>query len=91
MSHRPTSRKRVASLRKALRRTPDAYIDLIQWLKLRGYAQTTGEAKRLLTDGKVRSDSHPVGRTRIQLTEEDHIWLPDRFVPARLRDTLIVG
>ena len=91
MSHRPSSQKRIASLRKALRRTPPAYIDLIQWLKLRGHAQTTGEAKRLLTDGKVRSNSHPVGRTRIQVTEDDHIWLPDRFVPARLRDSLIVG
>lgn len=91
MSHRPTSRKQVARLRKALRRTPDAYIDLIHWLKLRGHAQTTGQAKQLLIDGKVRSNSHPVGRTRLQLTEEDHIWLPDRFVPARLRDSLIVG
>ena len=91
MSKRPTSKKKVARLRKALRRTPDSYIDLVHWLKSRGHARTTGEALRLMKDGKVRADSHPVGRTRIQLTEEDHTWLPIRFVPAGLRDSLIVG
>lgn len=91
MSKRPTSRKQIARLRRALRRTPPSYIDLVQWLKDRGHANTTGAALRLMKDGKVRADSHPVGRTRVQISEEEHVWLPIRYVPAGLRDSLIVG
>jgi hypothetical protein len=57
--------KKVRRLRKMLRRTPTAYIDLIQWLKDRDYAQTTGEATRLILAEKVRVDSHAVGFFKI--------------------------
>lgn len=48
-------------MRKAMRRTLPAYIDLVQYLKLRGHAQTTGEAEQVILDGRVRSESHKLG------------------------------
>ena len=86
MSHRPILKKRANKLRKALRRTPTAYIDLIAYLKDRGYAQTSGEAEKIILDGRVRSDSHKLGIGKgtqlkkgsvlrasvgVELTEED--------------------
>jgi hypothetical protein len=62
MSHRPIARKRAAKMRKVIeRQTPETSIDLIQWLKDRRYARTTGEAKRLILAKRVVSESHPLG------------------------------
>jgi hypothetical protein len=47
-------------MRKALRNTPPAYIDLIEYVKLRTRC-TTGMAKKVLLSGALRIDSHPVG------------------------------
>jgi hypothetical protein len=62
-------------LRKLMRATPPTKIDLVQYLKLRGHAQTTGEAKLLIESGRVFSESHP---------------LTDRLVSATLRPTINV-
>lgn len=75
MSHRPVTKKRVARVRKALRQRIPAKIDLVQYLKLRGYAQTTGEALRLIADDRVKIDSHPV---------------KTRAVPAEKRSAIVV-
>lgn len=48
-------------MRKALRRELPRYIDLIQYLKDRGYVSTSGEAEKLILDGRVRSESHKLG------------------------------
>lgn len=93
MANRPILKKKLARLRKATQRTPlPAYIDLIRWLKDRRHANTTGEALRLLVDGKVRSESHVVGRRKHSFTGPDgevhERWEPVQFVPANLRDTL---
>lgn len=64
MSKRALQDKKLRKLRRALRHAgaPAPTLDLIDWLKTRGHAQTTGEAVRLLLDGKVMVESHVVGR-----------------------------
>jgi hypothetical protein len=90
VSHRPIHKKKLRRLRKAISRRPlPTYIDLIDWLKLRGYATTTGQAVKLLLDGKVRSDSHVIGRERISASEAER-WAVVQRVPASLRDSIRV-
>jgi hypothetical protein len=94
MSRRPIKDKQMRRLRRALERRPlPAWIDLVQWLKFHRHAYTTGQALRLLLDGKVKSESHVVGRERVeriingQTVEQ---WEPVTRVPAKLRNTLRV-
>lgn len=61
MAKRPINKKRAARVRKLLRKELPAYLDLIQWLKDRRYAQTTGQAEKMILDGRVRSESHKLG------------------------------
>ena len=61
MAKRPLNKKAARRVRKLLRSELPAYIDLIQWLKDRGYAQTTGQAEKLILAGRVRSESHKLG------------------------------
>ena len=94
MAKRPIKQKKLRRLRKAVERTPlPAYIDLIDWLKTRRYAQTTGQAIRMLEQGKVRSESHVVGREkRIMLVKDEQreLWVAAPRVPSYMRDTLTV-
>jgi hypothetical protein len=63
MSHRANNAKKINRLRKTIARRPlPAYIDLVQYLQDRGHAQTAGQAKRMLLDGKVRVGANAVGR-----------------------------
>ncbi len=94
MSHRPTSAKKIRRLRKALRRSLPAHIDLIDWLKTRGYAQTTGEARKIILDRHVRSESHVLGIKKIPTLVGDKVEDVDivvPYVPAELRSTLRVA
>lgn len=61
MSQRPILKKRANKLRKALRASPPHFIDLVEYLKDRGHAQTTGEAERIILAGRVRAGSHKLG------------------------------
>lgn len=106
MAKRPTHAKKMRRLRKALnRQTPIAFIDLVDWLKTRGHAQTTGEARELLVDGKVRVGSHAVGRQKALVStpisalaelrgdkppEPVEKWVPAQLVRAEFRPDLIV-
>lgn len=105
MAKRPIEQKKIARLRKLInRRTPPAYIDLVRWLKDRGYAQTTGEAARLMVDGKVRVGSHAVGRERRLVAPPTSLieglqgvdkkpqeqWVPAPLIHAGLRSDLVV-
>ncbi len=90
MSKRPVQAKKIRRLEKLLRRTPPAFIDLVQWLKLRGHAQTTGGAYRLMAEGKVLAGDHVIGRERV--AHEGEIgWLPSPRVEARHRDQLRIA
>lgn len=61
MSHRPILKKRANKLRKAFRAELPAFIDLVGYLKLRGYAGTTGEAEQIILAKRVKSESHVLG------------------------------
>lgn len=91
-----TKEKKIRALRRALRkgRLP-AKIDLVHWLKLHRYAQTSGEARRLLLSGRVKSESHPLGVRIVEIFNEDGTLdrkqrVLDQFVPASLRPTIRV-
>lgn len=49
-------------MRRALRKTPPAYFDLVQWLRDRGYGNTNKECRDLILDGRVTADSHTLGK-----------------------------
>lgn len=53
--------RRSGRIRKALRRTPPAYFDLVQWLRDRKYARTNKEARELILAKRVKADSHALG------------------------------
>ncbi len=90
MAKRPVQAKKIRRLEKLMRRTPPAFIDLVQWLKLRGHARTTGAAYRLMAEGKVLSGDHVIGRERV-VHEGEVGWLPSPRVEARHRDHLRVA
>lgn len=90
MSHRPIEAKQMRRLRKTLNRRPlPAWIDLVWWLKSNRYASTTGQAIRLMLDGKVRMESHVVGRERVERFVDGQTveqWEPVTRIPGRLRE-----
>lgn len=86
MSHRPREAKQIARLRKHLRTSLPAHIDLVMWLMDRGHAKTAGEARRMLADGRVKADSHIVGRFQTSHGK----WEASPAVPAELRSRLLV-
>jgi hypothetical protein len=91
LSHRPTDAKKVARLRKLLRRELPRYIDLVQWLKDRGYASTTGQAKAMMLDRRVKADSHVVGiSTYYDPLYGGDVPYAERYIRADLRDSLRV-
>lgn len=53
--------RRHGRIRKALRRTPPAYFDLVQWLLDRDYANTKRQARELILAKRVKAESHTLG------------------------------
>jgi hypothetical protein len=94
VAKRSITGKKLRRLRKSLRRSLPAYIDLIQWLKLRRYAQTTGQAEDIILAGLVVSESHTLGIAEVDVRSPDgklqkrEVVAP--LVPAERRDTLRV-
>lgn len=100
MSKRPVNKKRANKLRRMMVRgsRPLEYIDLVQYLQDRGYADTAGQAREIIELGNVMADSHPLGMREIY--EAGHMdgtkGLPTRrlhgrpLVPAGLRDRIRV-
>lgn len=94
MSARSIKGKQAKRMRKALRVTPPRFLDLVQWLKDRRHAQTTGEAHRIILAGRVRHGSHKVGVVKAnvklpggEMGTEDAVY---PFVPSEWRGELIV-
>lgn len=77
--------KRARSRRKAITkgRLP-AYIDLIQWVKMRSNI-STGLARKVILAGTLRVDSHTIGVVK---TERGKVF--QQFVPAELRGRIQV-
>jgi hypothetical protein len=96
MSHRNITDKKIAKLRRALRKsgsTVPVWIDLIHYLKLHRHAQTTGEAKKIILAGRVKADSHTLGIKRVPMLvkgKAEDVDVVDPYVPARLRASITV-
>lgn len=95
MSQRNTQEgKRERRVRRSLKvSNVDAFIDLVPWLKLRGYADTTGKALRLIFEEKVRANSHPLGRV-VQVARRrgaPRLVLVDGRVPAEIARDIVVS
>ena len=78
---------------KKLRIPLPAHIDLVEWLKSQGHAKTSGEARKMLEQGRVRSGANPVGRMQVKVQRgsmETVEYVPSPVVPATLRGTLYV-
>lgn len=71
MSHRPLGRKRANRVRKAFRATLPSYIDLVGYLKDRGFASTSGEAEKIILAGRVKSESHTLGIAKGKVLRDD--------------------
>jgi hypothetical protein len=72
MSKRNTlEQKKLRRLRRTIRKgvSVPRKVDVVDWLKRNGHANSTGQAVKLLVDGKVKIDSHPV-RTRLIPAED---------------------
>lgn len=67
MAHRSILTKKANKLRKAMRRTPDQFLDPVLWLLDRNYARTKREARELIFAGRLRSASHKVGFEEIEV------------------------
>lgn len=96
MSSRPIEQKRRKRAAKAVRRRPlEASLDLIQWLKDRRYAQTTGEAKKIILAKRVTADSHTLGVQTRPVLQADGVTIKDEdfvspYVPSKLRTRIAV-
>lgn len=61
MSHRPIAEKKARKLRRSITKgTLPRRVNLVDWIKMRSSC-TTGQARRLIMNGALRVDSHPVG------------------------------
>lgn len=81
-------------MRRALRRTPDAYFDLIQWLLDRDHASTRKQAKQLILDGKVKADSHVLGRGTVPMMVDNKpqmVAVVLEHVPVALKPRVLVS
>lgn len=67
MAKRPIRRKQANRLRKAMRRTPDQFLDPVQWLLDHRHAKTKREARVLIFAGRLRAESHKVGFEEIEV------------------------
>jgi hypothetical protein len=85
----------MARLRKAVGRTQlDTYINLLEWLRDHGYADSNGAARKIIMERRVRSESHVLGIGKEpRMTPEGRIDLVEvvhPVVPAEVRPTLHV-
>jgi hypothetical protein len=95
VARRSITQKKVARLRKAINRKPlPAFINLVHWLKLHGYAQTSGEADRLILAGKVRAGANKVGFEKVPVRTPDGKVVDQdvvrAIIPAALGPDLMV-
>lgn len=94
MSKRPTNAKRAARMRKAIERQPlPRFIDPVQWLRDRRYAQTNGAARDIILAGRLKSESHTLGVGTEPRRQENGEVKNEKVVtrvPASYRSTLRV-
>jgi len=89
MGKRPIEAKKLNRLRKALRRTPTGYINLVQYLQDHNITNTAGGAKAVLLAGRVSVDSHVVGRKPDPRNPDEFVL--DPLIEAKYRGRIIVA
>jgi hypothetical protein len=95
MAKRPIQQKQRRRVAKLLRRrSPEGFLDLVQWLKDRKYAQTTGEAEKIILAKRVKADSHPLGVEKRPMLQPDlsiaEVDVVVRHIPAAYRGHITV-
>lgn len=94
MSARPVLRKRANRVRKLMRQQLPAQIDLVQWLQDHGHAQTAGEARTMLKDGRVKTQGGNIlGRGMENVVEGDQEtvrYYAKPMIAATLRGEIVV-
>lgn len=95
MSKRPVEAKKRRRAAKQLRKRPlPAYFDLVQWLIDHDYVSTRRQAREIILDRRVKSDSHPLGVVKA-LVEQDGIAVAkdivDPRVPVARRANIVVS
>lgn len=104
MAKRPINTKRARRVRKLLRNELPKHLDLVQWLKDHGHAQTTGKAEEIILAKRVKSESHVIGVTTAKVPTSltfaqiaagrtpqfEEREVVQRYVPARLRASITV-
>ncbi len=72
-----------------MRQTPPSYMDLVDYLIDYGHAKTKREANNLLIEGRIKCDSHIVGRESCIINGKV-AWRPAPRVPAAYKPDLWV-
>ena len=94
MSKRARIDKRANRLRKALRNTPPASIDVVQYVmdhhRLENRRRPTrAQAVEMVLAGKVTVGSHKVGRYEVDLLGHKE-WVLDPHIPAHQRSEIVI-
>jgi len=90
MAKRPILEKQARRVERLFSPTPRRLFDLLDWLELHGHADTRGQARKLVLQGKVRSDTHTVGITEVEDKHGLPIKVVDRFLPISYLENLEV-
>lgn len=95
MAKRPIRRKQANRLRKAMRRTPDQFIDPVTWLLDHRHVRTKREARELIFAGRLRAESHKVGFEEVEIFNVKINGLEKRKivvgVPIKVKPVLTVA
>ena len=90
MSARPILKKKANRVRKALRTPLPRHFDLVQYLLDHKHAKTKREAREMLVAGRVRSESHVLGREKMPTLVKGEVkleWAPQPIVPVNFRNS----
>lgn len=85
-------RRRVA--RKLRRQALPVFFDLVQWLVDHEHAATKRLARLMILDGRVRSDSHPIGFKRMPVQKDGVVVMENvvvERVPVAAKANIIVS
>lgn len=96
MSHRRTEDKKLARLRKQLRKNANhmpVMMDLVDFLQTHCYASNAGQARKIILDKRVKANSHTLGVTQVPKLVGNTVVMEDAvapLVPADLRSSIVV-
>lgn len=84
--------KQIRRLRKSLRKSLPAYIDLIDYLTVRRFAKSKREARQMCLGGRVKVASHVVGRLLVDdpIAPGGKKFVLYPYVPAEARGEILV-